>query len=80
MSLQDIFKQFYSKAKTVDLKQQAGVNSAMNSLNGFSAKLEARRKAAREAKESKNKEETDAEETTSKDEEIKEGEKMKFTK
>jgi hypothetical protein len=52
----------------------------MNSLNGFSAKLEARRKAARKAKESKNKEETDAEKTTSKDEEINKGEKMKFTK
>lgn len=53
MTLQDIFKSFYSKAKTVDVKNAGAVNSAMSSLNGFSAKLEAKRKAAREAKEAK---------------------------
>lgn len=41
MTLQDIFKQFYSKAKTVEVKNP--VNSAMSSLGGFSQKLEKRR-------------------------------------
>ena len=54
MTLQDIFKNFYSKAKSVDVKKDS-VNSAMSSLNGFSAKLEARRKKAREAKQAKTK-------------------------
>lgn len=53
MTLQDIFKNFYSKAKSVDINKAGGVNSAMSSLNGFSAKLDARRKAAREAKKAK---------------------------
>ena len=53
MTLQDIFKNFYSKAKSVDVKKSGGINSAMSSLNGFSAKLDARRKAAREAKQAK---------------------------
>ena len=48
MNLQDIFKQFYSKAKSVEIKKDAGVfNSAKSSLNGFSARLEKRREAAR---------------------------------
>jgi len=41
MTLQDIFKQFYSKAKTVEVKNP--VNSALSSLGGFSQKLEKRR-------------------------------------
>ena len=40
MNLQDVFKQFYTKAKSVDLKKSNVVNSAMSSLNGFSSKLE----------------------------------------
>ena len=52
MNLQDIFKQFYSKAKTVDVKPSEGVfNSAKSSLTGFSARLEKRREAARLKKE-----------------------------
>ena len=54
MSLQDIFKQFYSKAKTVKQKDQEGdgvFNSAKQSLTGFSARLEKRREAARKKKE-----------------------------
>ena len=50
MTLQDIFKQFYSKAKESDIGGNIK-NSAMSSLNGFSSKLERRRQAAREKKE-----------------------------
>ena len=50
MNLQDIFKSFYSKAKEVDVKSKNPINSALNSLNSFSSKLDARRKAAAEAK------------------------------
>lgn len=47
-SLQDMFKSYYNKAKEVNTEAK---NSAMNSLNGFSQKLEQRRQAAREARE-----------------------------
>lgn len=50
MNLQDIFKTFYSKAKEVDVKSKNPINSALNSLNSFSSRLDARRKAAAEAK------------------------------
>ena len=50
MTLQDIFKKFYSSAKTVNVKEKVGVNKAMSSLNSFSERLEKRRQAAREAK------------------------------
>lgn len=55
MNLQDIFKQYYGKAKKVDVTGAAGgiKNSAMSSLGGFSQKLEERRRKAREAKEAK---------------------------
>jgi hypothetical protein len=43
MTLQDIFKQYYKKAKTIDVKGTKVVNSALSSLNGFSSKLEKRR-------------------------------------
>lgn len=46
MSIQDIFKQFYGKAKEVDLGKTKVVNSAMSSLNSFSSRLEKRRQAA----------------------------------
>ena len=44
-----MFRTYYEKAQDVDVKGKAGdqLNSAMNSLNGFSAKLEARRRAAK---------------------------------
>ena len=37
-TLQDLFKEYYDKASEMDLKEAAGgkVNSALNSLNGFS--------------------------------------------
>lgn len=41
MNLQELFKEFYSKAKTVDTKEY--VNSAKSSLNSFSSLLEKRR-------------------------------------
>ena len=41
MSLQDIFKEYYGKAKAVDTKEY--VNSAKSSLNSFSSLLEKRR-------------------------------------
>lgn len=44
MSLQDLFKDFYSKAKEADPK--AYVNSAKSSLNSFSSLLEKRRMEA----------------------------------
>ena len=55
MSLQDIFKQYYGKAKKVDISgaKSRVSNSAMSSLGGFSQKLEERRRKAREAKEAK---------------------------
>ena len=50
MNLQELFKDFYSKAKTVDTKEY--VNSAKTSLNSFSGLLEKRRqKAAQKAEE-----------------------------
>jgi hypothetical protein len=48
MSLQDIFKQFYGRAKDVDIGPGKVVNSAMSSLNSFSSRLDRRRKAAAE--------------------------------
>ena len=53
MTLQDIFKTYYSKAKEVDLKKAKVVNSALSSINSFSSKLEKRRQAAKKAKEAK---------------------------
>lgn len=44
MSLQDLFKEYYSKVKSVDTKEF--VNKATTSLNSFSAKLERRRQEA----------------------------------
>ena len=41
MSLQDLFKEYYAKAKTIDTKEY--VNSAKTSLNSFSSILEKRR-------------------------------------
>lgn len=57
MNLQQVFKAFYNRAKQVDVKTggQSVVNSAMNSLGGFSSKLEARRQAAREKKQDQQK-------------------------
>ena len=48
MSLQDLFKDFYSKAKEADPK--AYVNSAKLSLNSFSGLLERKRQAAQQKK------------------------------
>jgi hypothetical protein len=48
MSLQDIFKQFYGRAKDVDIGPGKVVNSAMSSLNSFSSRLDRRRKSAAE--------------------------------
>ena len=48
MSLQDLFKDFYSKAKESDPK--AYVNSAKSSLNSFSGLLERKRQAASQKK------------------------------
>lgn len=44
MSIQDLFKEYYSKAKTVDAKEY--VNSAKTSINSFSSLLEKRRQKA----------------------------------
>ena len=44
MTLQDLFKEYYSKAKSVDAKDY--VNSAKTSLNSFSSLLEKRRQKA----------------------------------
>ena len=41
MTLQDLFKEYYNKAKTVETKDY--VNSAKKSLNSFSSILEKRR-------------------------------------
>lgn len=41
MSLQDLFKEYYTKVKTVEAKEY--VNSAKSSLNSFSSLLEKRR-------------------------------------
>ena len=50
MNLQDLFKEYYTKVKTVDTKDY--VNSAKSSLNSFSSLLEKRRqKAAAKPKE-----------------------------
>ena len=43
MTLQDIFKQYYNKAHSIDIKQSNIVNSAMSSINSFSSRLEKRR-------------------------------------
>ena len=56
MNLQDIFKQFYSKAKNTDIKAKNPLNSAMSSLNSFSSRLDKRRQAAAEAKKAAEKE------------------------
>lgn len=50
-SLQDLFKEYYAKAKTIDTKDY--VNSAKTSLNSFSSILEKRRQrfAKKEASE-----------------------------
>ena len=48
MSLQDLFKDFYSKAKDTDPK--AYMNSARSSLNSFSGLLEKKRQAAQQKK------------------------------
>ena len=53
MNLQDIFKQYYAKAKSTDIKVKNPLNSAMSSLNSFSSRLDARRKAAAESKKAK---------------------------
>lgn len=41
MTLQELFKEYYSKVKSVDTKEY--INKATTSLNSFSAKLEKRR-------------------------------------
>ena len=41
-NLQDLFKEFYSKAKTINAKEY--VNTAKSSLNSFSSILEKRRR------------------------------------
>lgn len=66
MSLQELFKEFYQKAKTTDIKQS--VNSASSSLNSFSSLLERRRKQAQDKKEQKTevKEEAKKDESTQK--------------
>ena len=48
MNLQQIFKMYYEKAKTVEVNNP--LNSAKASLGGLSARLEKRRKAAAESK------------------------------
>ncbi len=48
MSLQDIFREYYGKAKDVDIKAQ--VNSAKTSINSFSSLLEKRRQDAADKK------------------------------
>jgi hypothetical protein len=71
MSLQDIFKSFYGKAKNVDLGTETIKNSARSSLNSFSSRLEKRRQAAKEAQqknEEKPAEEQPKEETAQKSE------------
>lgn len=63
MSLQDLFKEYYSKVKSTDSKEF--VNSAKTSLNSFSSLLEKKRQAAIQKKEdSKKKDDTS---TTEKD-------------
>ena len=49
MSLQDLFKEYYSKVKSSDPKEY--VNSARSSLNSFSSLLEKKRQAAQQKKE-----------------------------
>ena len=44
MNLQELFKEYYSKAKAVDAKEY--VNSAKTSINSFSSLLEKRRQKA----------------------------------
>ena len=56
MTLQDIFKQAYGRAKDIDIGPGKIVNSARSSLNSFSSRLEKRRKAAAEAKASEKEE------------------------
>lgn len=53
MTIQELFRTYYEKAQEVDVKGKAGdhLNSAMKSLNGFSAKLDARRRAAKAQRE-----------------------------
>ena len=49
MNLQELFKEFYQKAKSIEPKEY--VNNAKSSLNSFSSLLEKRRqKAASEQK------------------------------
>jgi hypothetical protein len=50
MSLQDIFKEYYTKAKAVDTHEY--VNSAKTKLNSFSSLLEQRRQKALRKQES----------------------------
>ena len=65
MSLQDLFKDYYSKVKEVDTSDY--VNSAKKSLNSFSSILERRRQQFKEGvKEQKEKKETTSEEATDK--------------
>jgi hypothetical protein len=44
MSLQDLFKEYYGKAKEISPKGYA--NSAKSSINSFSSKLELKRQKA----------------------------------
>jgi hypothetical protein len=69
MTLQDIFKQAYGKAKDIDIGPGKIVNSARSSLNSFSSRLEKRRKAAAEAKEGKSEEAQKEEKAAPKEEE-----------
>jgi len=68
MTLQDIFKTYYKKAKTVDIKKAKILNSAASSLGSLSSRLEKRRKAAREAKESKESTKAEKSEASEKEE------------
>ena len=73
MSIQDLFKEYYSKAKTVDAKEY--VNSAKTSINSFSSLLEKRRQKAQK------KEDTTTTTTTEeqRDKEIKEKAQQQFS-
>lgn len=61
MNLQEIFKSYYVKAKTVDKSDY--LNSAKGSLNSFSSYLEKKRQRAKEQKEEKEAEQTATDKT-----------------
>jgi hypothetical protein len=55
MSLQDIFKQYYNRAHSLDISNSKVVNSALSSINSLSSRLDKRRQAAKLKREQKEK-------------------------